>query len=66
MAKLTENRIRISVRNLVEFLLRSGDIDSRRKGKKETEAMAAGARIHRKIQGRMGACEGAVYASALL
>ncbi len=55
MAKLTENRIRISVRNLVEFLLRSGDIDSRRKGKKETEAMAAGARIHRKIQGRMGA-----------
>lgn len=55
MAKLIENRIRISVRNLVEFLLRNGDIDNRRKGKRETEAMAAGARIHRKIQGRMGA-----------
>ncbi|MCI8274279.1 MAG: ATP-dependent DNA helicase [Lachnospiraceae bacterium] len=54
VAKLTENRIRISVRNLVEFLLRSGDIDNRRKGKKETEAMAAGARLHRKIQSRMG------------
>ncbi len=55
MARLTENRIRISVRNLVEFLLRSGDIDNRRKGKKEVEAMAAGARMHRKIQSRMGA-----------
>ena len=55
MAKLEENRIRISVRNLVEFLLRSGDIDNRRRGKKETEAMAAGARLHRKLQGRMGA-----------
>lgn len=54
VAKFTENRIRISVRNLVEFLLRSGDIDNRRRGKKEAEAMAAGARIHRKIQGRMG------------
>ena len=51
MAKLEENRIRISVRNLVEFLLRSGDIDNRRRGKKETEAMAAGARLHRKLNG---------------
>ncbi len=55
MAKLEENRIRISVRNMVEFLLRSGDIDSRRRGKKELEAMAAGARIHRKLQKQMGA-----------
>ena len=54
MAKLEENRIRISVRNLVEFLLRDGDIDSRRRGKRELEAMAAGARIHRKIQRSMG------------
>ena len=54
MAKLEENRIRISVRNLVEFLLRDGDIDNRRKGKRELEAMAAGARIHRKIQRSMG------------
>ncbi len=54
MAKLEENRIRISVRNLVEFLLRGGDIDNRRKGKKDVDAMAAGARLHRKIQSRMG------------
>ena len=54
MAKLEENRIRISVRNMVEFLLRSGDIDSRRRGKKELEAMAAGARIHRKLQKQKG------------
>lgn len=55
MTKLEENRIRISVRNLVEFLLRSGDIDSRRKGKRDLDAMAAGAKMHRKIQARMGA-----------
>lgn len=50
-----ENKIRVSVRNLVEFLLRGGDIDNRRRGKKEVEAMAAGARVHRKIQAGMGA-----------
>lgn len=55
MTKLEENRIRISVRNLIEFLLRSGDIDSRRKGKRDLDAMAAGAKMHRKIQARMGA-----------
>ena len=49
-----EIKIRISVRNLVEFILRSGDIDSRRGGFAEKEAMQAGSRIHRKIQGRMG------------
>ncbi len=54
MTRLEENKIRISVRNLVEFLLRDGDIDNRRKGKKDLDAMAAGAKIHRKIQGRMG------------
>lgn len=41
--------IRISVRNLVEFLLRSGDID-RRGGRVDTDAMAEGSRAHRKIQ----------------
>lgn len=46
--------IRISVRNLVEFLLRSGDLDNRYGGRKETEAMQAGSRLHRKLQGRMG------------
>lgn len=45
--------IRISVRNLVEFLLREGDIDNRRTGGSE-DAMQEGSRIHRMIQKRMG------------
>ena len=46
--------MRISVRNLVEFILRSGDIDNRRGGPLDKDAMQEGSRIHRKIQGRMG------------
>ena len=46
--------IRISVRGLVEFLLRSGDIDNRRRVSPE-DAMAEGGRVHRMIQRRMGA-----------
>ena len=47
--------IRISVRDLVEFVLRSGDIDNRKDGGLgEKEAMQEGSRIHRKIQGKMG------------
>lgn len=45
--------IRISVRGLVEFILRSGDIDNRRMGAMEN-AMQEGSRIHRMIQKRMG------------
>lgn len=45
--------IRISVRNLVEFILRSGDLDSRR-GSMDKEAMLKGGRLHRKIQKQMG------------
>lgn len=45
--------IRISVRNLVEFILRSGDIDNRRMGASDN-AMAEGGRIHRMLQRRMG------------
>ncbi len=45
--------IHISVRNLVEFILRSGDIDNRRAGSFEN-AMQEGGRIHRMIQRRMG------------
>ena len=45
--------IRISVRNLVEFILRSGDLDSRR-GSMDREAMLKGSRLHRKIQKQMG------------
>lgn len=47
--------IRISVRNLVEFILRSGDIDNRRGTMADKDAMLLGARLHRRIQGRMGA-----------
>lgn len=46
--------IKISVRELVEFILQSGDIDNRTGGKKDAESMLAGARIHRKIQKSMG------------
>jgi len=46
--------IRISVRELVEFVMRGGDIDSRRTSGAEKDAMQAGSRIHRKIQRRMG------------
>ena len=42
-------KIRISVRNLVEFVLRGGDIDSRQTGSAQKNAMEAGSRIHRKI-----------------
>lgn len=49
-----EMLVRVSVRNFVEFLLRSGDIDQRRGTFKERDAMAEGSRLHRKIQGRMG------------
>ena len=44
----------ISVRNLVEFILRSGDLDNRRLSGAQKDAMLAGGRIHRKIQKRMG------------
>ena len=45
--------VHISVRNLVEFILRSGDIDNR-KGRARDNAMQEGSRIHRMIQRRMG------------
>lgn len=47
-------RIRISVRNLVEFIFRSGDIDNRIGKGAQKEAMQEGSRMHRKIQERMG------------
>lgn len=46
--------IHISVRNLVEFILRSGNIDNRRAAAPEN-AMQEGGRIHRMIQRAMGA-----------
>lgn len=50
-----KKKIRISVRNLVEFVMRGGDIDNRRTSGAEKEAMQAGSKVHRKIQRRMGA-----------
>ena len=47
-------QIHISVRGLVEFLLRGGDIDNRHGGGGELTAMQEGSRIHRMIQGKMG------------
>ena len=65
MAKKTESyeielpkaraQIRISVRDLVEFVLRSGDIDHSGGGVDTITAMLEGSRIHRKIQKKMGA-----------
>lgn len=49
-----KKQVRISVRALVEFVLCSGDIDNRRSGAAQKDAMAAGTRIHKKIQKRMG------------
>lgn len=46
--------IRISVRGLVEFLLKEGDIDNRHHTGSD-DAMQEGSRIHRMIQKRMGA-----------
>ena len=51
--ELEQPMLRISVRNLVEFLLRSGDIDNRI-AKADKDAMQMGGRIHRKIQKQMG------------
>ena len=53
--ELLGREIRVSVRNLVEFVLRSGDIDNRRTAGAQRDAMLAGSRLHRKLQKRMGA-----------
>ena len=45
--------IKVSVRNLVEFILKSGDLNNTRT-RSDGEAMQAGSRIHRKIQKSMG------------
>ncbi len=54
MEEKKEEKVRISVRNLVEFILREGDLDSRQGGGADKEAMLLGGRIHRKIQRQMG------------
>ncbi len=55
MQEQTEKQnIKISVRNLVEFILRSGDIDNRKR-RNAGRSDAGGKAYHRKIQRRMGA-----------
>ena len=51
---MAKEQIKISVRNLVEFILRSGDLDNRKDRTPDKNAMQAGSRIHRKIQRKMG------------
>lgn len=48
------NLITISVRNLVEFILRSGDITTSESGLADPDAMQEGTRIHKKLQKQMG------------
>ena len=45
--------VRISVRSLVEFILREGDIDNRSVGGLDKDVMLMGGRLHRKIQRSM-------------
>lgn len=53
---MSEDRetVKISVRSLVEFIFRTGDITPALGGVKNAEAMQLGSRIHRKIQKKMG------------
>ncbi len=46
--------IKISVRDLVEFIMRSGNIDNRASFGGDKDAMLAGGKLHRKIQKAMG------------
>ena len=54
LQELLLQQVRISVRNLVEFLLRSGDIDNRNSHGMQMNAMQEGTRIHKKLQRAMG------------
>lgn len=53
MFELKNNKIKISVRNLVEFILREGDIRPGQGGASDEKAMEAGTKIHKKIQKSM-------------
>lgn len=54
MLRIKNKLLKISVRNLVEFLCQSGDIDNRFGKVSDKNAMEAGSRAHRKIQKSMG------------
>ena len=53
--QIQKTKLHISVRNLVEFIFREGDIDNRRGQLANPEAMLEGSKIHRKIQKSKGA-----------
>ena len=54
MLTYQNNIVRTSVRKLVEFLLRSGDIDRGSAVRSNPEAMVLGGKLHRKIQKAQG------------
>ena len=54
MFDIKNGELKISVRTLVEFLCRSGDIDNRFGGVSDKAAMEAGSKAHRRIQKSMG------------
>ncbi len=54
MYTIKDNNLRISVRNIVEFIFASGDIDNRTSTASDINAMQEGTRIHKKIQREMG------------
>ena len=47
------DKVKVSVRTLVEFIMRSGDLESG-SGRMDADAMQAGSRLHRKIQKSKG------------
>lgn len=49
-----KQEVRVSVRNLVEFILRNGDISQKMGAMQDVDAMQAGSRAHRKLQKQGG------------
>lgn len=49
-----KHEVRVSVRNLVEFILRNGDISQKTGAMQDVDAMQAGSRAHRKLQKQGG------------
>lgn len=54
--KLEKKKIeaKIAVRQIVEFILRHGDIDSSGAGFRDADAMQEGSKLHKKLQKKMG------------
>lgn len=49
-----KHEVRVLVRNLVEFILRNGDISRKTGAMQDVDAMQAGSRVHRKLQKQGG------------